>query len=42
MACPGNGADEYTKALFSVTEYKMTDTEPTLMAGGKPVLVYGL
>jgi len=42
MACPGNGADEYTKALFSVTEYKMTDTELTLMAGGKPVLVYGL
>lgn len=42
MACPGNGAADYVKALFGVTEYKLTDTELTLLTDGKPVLVYGL
>jgi uncharacterized membrane protein/heat shock protein HslJ/uncharacterized lipoprotein NlpE involved in copper resistance len=42
MACPGNGPDDYAKALFGATEYKLTDTELTLLTDGKPVLVYGL
>lgn len=35
---PGRCPENYKKALFGVTEYKLTDTELTLLTVGKPVL----
>lgn len=42
MACPDDGHEEYGKALYAVTEFKIENRQLTLSAGGKPVLVYGL
>jgi heat shock protein HslJ len=42
MACPGKAHEEYAEAFYSVTDYTIENGLLTLLAEGKPVLVYGL